>query len=237
MFCQFCGSNVPEDAVFCENCGKPVVKQQNAVPPVSQVAVQPMSVYNAPKMGFSNNINHASFQDALKKTKRGTGIFAVLLIIAPFVIALILSIKDDEPSYLTIGAVISLVFLFFNLIALAKRKAERQWEGQVIDQKTRTTYERNMEDRQRRSYEEYITTFRDNNGKKKTLIEGNVGNDAHPFYDYLNIGDRVRYYPIFNGFYEKYDKSNDTHIYCPACGTWTPVSEDYCQRCNTILLK
>lgn len=69
------------------------------------------------------------------------------------------------------------------------------------------------------------------------MTEGTYSNASHPFYDYLNVGDRVRFHPELGGFYEKYDKSSDTHIYCPVCGSWTAVGEDNCGGYGTVLLK
>lgn len=238
MFCENCGQPVPNDARFCDNCGQPVDGAVQSAPqtqatlqyarPTAADCIQP---------GFSNKINHPSFREAMKKTERGTGIFAVLLILAPIIVAFVLSVKDDNFTYLGIGGVISVVFLIFNLISAAGKKTEKQWDGTVVDKQTRTVRDRNLEDRGGRHYTEYTIVFRDERGKTKKYVEGTPHNDAHPFYDYLHVGDRVRYHPEFAGFYEKYDKSGDDRIYCPVCGNWTDITEDTCDNCGTVLLK
>ncbi len=238
MFCEHCGKNIPNDARFCEYCGKPI---DNVVQSAAQAQTAPqcgrVPVSSGIRPGFSKNINHPSFREAMKKSERGTGIFAVLLILAPIVVAFVLSVKDDNFAYLGIGGAVSAAFLIFNLIAAAKKKTEKQWDGTVIDKKTRILRNRNLEDRGGRHYTEYTIVFRDARGKIKKYVEGTPTHDAHPVYDYLNVGEQVRYHPAFGGFYEKYDKSGDSHIYCPVCGSWTAITEDNCQSCGTILLK
>lgn len=238
MFCENCGKQISNDAKFCEHCGQPIEGAVQTAPqaqPDAQIDQTPVSSGIRP--GFSDKISHPSFREAMQKAARGTGIFAVLLILAPIVVAFVLSIKDDNFSYLGIGGAVSVIFLIFNLISATKKKSEKQWDGTVIDQQIRTVRNRNSEDPGGRHYTKYVTIFRDERGKTKKLTEGTTYNDAHPFYNYLAIGDRVRYHPEFSGFYEKYDKSHDTHIYCPVCGNWTAVTEDTCDNCGTVLLK
>jgi hypothetical protein len=54
-------------------------------------------------------------------------------------------------------------------------------------------------------------------------------------YDYLDIGDRVRYHPALET-YEKYDKSKDEVIYCNVCRRGTRFN-DRCERCKNLLFK
>lgn len=234
MFCEHCGKPVPNDASFCEHCGQPV----DGAP---QAQTAPQSVRTPASLGirpgFSDQINHPSFREAMKKTERGTGVFAVLLILAPIVVALVLSVKDENFAYLGVGGAVSVFFLIINLISAVRKKAEKQWDGTVIDKQTRTVCEKNLEDRDGRYYTEYTIVFQDARGRTKKHTEGTPKNDAHPFYDYLKAGDRVRYHPEFNGFYEKYDKAGDTHIYCPVCGRWIAIEQDVCDNCGTVLLK
>ena len=57
------------------------------------------------------------------------------------------------------------------------------------------------------------------------------------YYDYLKIGDKVRYHPNFHYKYEKYDKTHDRFVPCVMCDTMNPVHEDKCKKCGTPLLK
>jgi hypothetical protein len=59
-----------------------------------------------------------------------------------------------------------------------------------------------------RTYMEYTTVITTDAGKKKTIVEKDSGRNM---YDYLAVGDRVRYHPKF-GTYEKYDKSKKTAL-------------------------
>lgn len=224
MFCKHCSMQMPDNAVFCANCGAPAGGGQSA------------AAYPYVSPGFSDRINHPSFRQAIKKARKGTGIFAVLLIAAPIIITLVISIKEDDFVYLGIGAAVSLIFLVINLISAAKRSAEKQWDGVVADKQTRSVRSRDRENGGS-YYTEYVTVFRDERGKTKKRTEGTPTNDAHLYYDYLNVGDRVRYHPEFGGFFEKYDKSGDAYIYCPVCGSWNAITEDVCGGCGTVLLK
>ena len=79
----------------------------------------------------------------------------------------------------------------------------------------------------------YVLVFRTTDGQKKTLEE----RKTTKYYDYFRIGDRVRYHPQLNGFYEKYDKSLDRYLICPICGRENKIKNDRCKYCNNILVK
>ena len=82
------------------------------------------------------------------------------------------------------------------------------------------------------TYTEYTTIINTNAGKKKTIVEKDSGRHM---YDYLSVGDRVRFHPRF-GTYEKYDKFKD-RIYCNVCSMMNPIQNDRCKRCNNLLFK
>lgn len=92
---------------------------------------------------------------------------------------------------------------------------------------------KNSDDGTYRTYTEYTTVIRIDTGKEKKLIERDSQRDM---YDYLAVGDRVRYHPMF-GTYEKYDKSRDRIIYCNVCSMMNPIKNDRCKRCNNLLFK
>ena len=74
---------------------------------------------------------------------------------------------------------------------------------------------------------DYAKRWKDKNKKVDNAI----------FYEYLNEGDRVRFLPRLNGYYEKYDKSHDTYLICPACLKKNVSVNDRCAHCGIILLK
>ena len=180
-------------------------------------------------VGFSDKIYDPAVQAALKKNKMAAAIFFILLILAPIVICIILSIKNDDNSLIAVGFGVSLVFLAINIISFLNQKLKKQWDGEVVNKYT---------ERKRRggdshgSYTVRVVELRTDSGKKKK-ISGTV----NPYYEYLNIGDKVRYYPQFNNYYEKYDKSNDTYLICPVCGTKNDIGEDTCKRCKVPVIK
>ncbi|MGI6616222.1 MAG: hypothetical protein ACOX30_09480 [Dethiobacteria bacterium] len=92
---------------------------------------------------------------------------------------------------------------------------------------------RGGEDGNYSTYTEFTTVINTDAGKKRTIRE--KGSQRH-MYDYLAVGDRVRFYPRF-GTYEKYDKSKDRIIYCNICSMMNPIQNDRCQRCHNLLFK
>jgi hypothetical protein len=58
MFCSECGTQNPDTNQFCKNCGKPLVRRQQAVQP----AVQPVPVAAAPPATQPVPVPAASYQ-------------------------------------------------------------------------------------------------------------------------------------------------------------------------------
>jgi hypothetical protein len=142
---------------------------------------------------------------------------------------------DDFPfgESLVIGVGIALVMLVVNLLALRKTK-QPMWEGVVVNKYSKEKSEhRGGEDNNYRTYTEYTTIINTDAGKKKTIVEKDSGRHM---YDYLSVGDRVRFHPRF-GTYEKYDKSKDRIIYCSVCTMMNSIQNDRCKRCNNLLFK
>lgn len=151
------------------------------------------SAANGVSPGFSTNKNHPSFKRAVKKARQGTKAFALVLILAPLAVCALLSIKNGDGSSLLIGGAVSLLFLVFNLVSMAKARAQKSWDGTVVDKELRTLHDNNQQGSA--YYVEYVTDFRDKQGKTRKHKEGTPTNEAHPVYDYLKIGERVRYHP------------------------------------------
>ena len=70
-------------------------------------------------------------------------------------------------------------------------------------------------------------------GKIKRIVERDIRREM---YDYLAVGDRVRYYPAFDSF-EKYDKSQDSIIYCNVFRMMNSIERERCKRCNNLLFR
>ena len=60
---------------------------------------------------------------------------------------------------------------------------------------------------------------------------------GHPLYDYLEVGDRVRFHPRLNVALEKYDKTGDEYLLCPFCGRQNPLDAHACVKCTRPLLR
>lgn len=228
MFCSKCGKEIVAEAAFCSECGSPVTRVIQKKQPLTGSSV---------RIGFSDRIKDPSIVAMQKKMNRSAGIFFLILIPLPIIATFIVGLVKDDFSYLPVGFVLSAIFLVTNIFSFIKNKAKKSWDGVVTDKKTRNTYERNSNDDERKTYTEYTVVFRDDSGKRRKLTEGSPTNDAHPYYDYLNIGDRVRFHPQFNDFYEKYDKTRDTYLYCAICGKPNDITEEHCKYCNTLLIK
>jgi hypothetical protein len=104
------------------------------------------------------------------------------------------------------------------------------WEGVVVNKYSKEKYKHRDEPE---TYTEFTVVIQIDTGKKKTIVE--IGS-RRKMYDYLSVGDRVRYHPKFDS-YEKYDKSKDRIIYCNICYTMNPIQNDRCKRCNNLLFK
>lgn len=224
---------MPDNCAFCPSCGKTAetapkgtntVKNYIHTTEFPDARIQP---------GFSDKIDDPLIKAALKKNKRFTLVFAVFLVLAPIVVTFILSIKNDDFKNLTYGGILSLVFLIFSLLPAIKKSGKKPWDGTVVDKCTELR-KGNASDGGTIERIVYVVKFRKDNGRKSKLEESELN---HIYFDYLNIGDKIRYYPQFNCFYEKYDKSHDTYAICPICGTRNDIASDSCSRCGVPVIK
>ena len=234
--CTVCGAELPEGAEFCIGCGAAInLATPKPVEP-RQTATHTPSLGGAGLVGFSDRCNSPEILAAAQKNKKSSIGCMWILVFVPligFPIAGLL--MDDFPfgEALVIGIGIALVMLVVNLLALRKTR-QRMWEGVVVNKYSKEKSEhRGGEDDNYRTYTEYTTIINTDAGKKKTIMEKDSGRHM---YDYLSVGDRVRYHPRF-GTYEKYDKSKDRIIYCNVCTMMNPIQNDRCKRCNNLLFK
>ena len=236
MFCPNCGNKLQEDAAFCSGCGKAVNLRTPEPMEVSQAASSAPLQGGAGLVGFSDRCNSPEIMTAAQKYKKSSIGCMWILVFVPligFPVAGLL--MDDFPfgESLVIGVGIALVMLIFNLLAMRRTK-QPMWEGVVVNKYSKEKSEhRGGEDDNYRTYTEYTTIINTDAGKKKTIVEKDSGRHM---YDYLSVGDRVRFHPRF-GTYEKYDKSKDRIIYCNVCSMMNPIQNDRCKRCNNLLFK
>lgn len=232
-YCANCGTELNFKAVFCGKCGRPLANQSHSNGPISN--------YNMPAcIGFSNHINNPEVMKTIEDIdKKGRGCIYIGIPL-PLIIFLIVSFATEEVKTvdaLVFGGGISLVFVLFYFFGSFLNNPKRSWDGIVIDKKTKNK-SRRMRDGDIQNYVQYTIYFRTDSGKKKLSVSKSYGDPNYrDYYDYLNIGDRVRYYPQLAFKYEKYDKTNDSVIPCMFCKTINDIHNDRCEVCNNLLFK
>jgi len=190
------------------------------------------------RVGYSTRINDPAFTRYVKNTNRWAAIFSVILAVVAvvgFYIAGEMGAEDMEnPQALFIGMGIGCMFLLIALGTVVGRKRSRTWDGVVVDKKVKKKQRRqgSENDYYYVDYLEYAVIIQERDGKKHRL----TAEDDDTVYNYYQLGDRVRHHARLNS-YEKYDKSEDSIIFCNACATLCDINDDYCHRCKCPLLK
>ena len=244
--CTACGATIPNNAVFCINCG--AAANSAKTQPTTEPKAPPQAAYSMPQqsvdtqhtglVGFSERCNSPEILAAAQKNKKFSMGCMWILVFVPligFPIAGLL--MEDFPfgEAVVIGVGIALVMLIVNLFGLRRAK-QPMWEGVITNKLSKERHHHNRtndESDTYSTYTEYTTVILTDAGKEKKLTERD---SQRVMYDYLTVGDRVRYHPTF-GTYEKYDKSKDRIIYCNVCSMMNPISNDRCKRCNNLLFK
>lgn len=190
------------------------------------------------RVGYSTRIKDPDFARYVKNTNRWAALFSVIMAfaaVAGFYIAGEMGADNMEnPQALFIGTGIGCMFLLIALFAMIGRKRSKTWDGVVVDKKVKKKQRRqgSEDDYYYADYLEYSVTVQEKDGKKHKM----TAEDDDTVYNYYQIGDRVRHHAGLNS-YEKYDKSEDSIIFCNACATLCDINDDYCYRCKCPLLK
>lgn len=236
MFCQSCGTKLPENAVFCINCGTSAHAGKAQGTKGTTPAAASRQQYTPPPnlIGFSNRCDDPEILEAARKNKKssmGCAWFFALLFPLGFLLAGLFIDEMPLNEAIIIGVGLGVLMLVINLVRVKGMKCP-VWEG-VVTQKHKKERRQHNRDNDPTTYTEYTTVIKIDTGKEKRIIEKDSGRDM---YDYLSVGDRVRYHPAFET-YEKYDKSKDKIIYCNVCRMMNPVANDRCKRCDNLLFK
>jgi len=188
------------------------------------------------RVGYSNKINDPAFQKYIRNSNRWSVVFSVGLAIAAVVGFTIYgesSSEMDNPQAFFIGLGIGAMFLLIALLQILGRKKSKTWDGTVVDKYVRKRRrKRKDQDDGYENYEEYTVVVKSQEGKIVKL----TAEDDDTRYNYFQIGDRVRHHKGLNSF-EKYDKSNDSIVFCNACASLNDIKDDFCFRCKCPLLK
>lgn len=183
--------------------------------------------------GYSDKIDHPAFARYINNANRWSFLFAAILAsaaVAGFYIYGETSREMANPEALYIGLGIGGMFLAIAAWQIIGRQRSKTWDGIVVDKKIgRKKRRRSDEDDWRTSY---TVVIRSDGGETHTIS----CEDDDTLYNYYRIGDRVRHHKGLNSF-EKYDKSEDTVIFCNACASLNDIRSDCCFRCKCPLLK
>jgi len=136
---------------------------------------------------------------------------------------------------MVIGGILA-VFWGTGLLFIFKKGAnEPDWDGIVKDKKVfqKTRRKKDSEGKAyTEEYKEFIVYIRKQNND---IFELKDEDSAR--YDYFNIGDYLHYHGVkYLNYFEKYDKSLDTIIFCASCRNICDIRDNYCERCGCILL-
>jgi len=230
MYCKHCGITLPDDTRFCTDCGAQMESAPDSRTPVG-----------GGRIGFSERIHDPAFARYHKNTNRWSAIFSIILAVAAIIGFYIYGETNREmenPQALFIGLGIGGMFLLIAIYSIIARKRSKTWDGVVahktVKQKNRRQSTGSGDNNYYiHHYTEYAVIVReDQSGKTHQL----TAEDDDTQYNYFQVGDHVRHHAGLNS-YEKYDKSQDSIIFCNACATLCQISDDVCFRCKCPLLK
>ena len=232
MFCPKCGALLRDGARFCESCG---ARMDDAGPRQDSSG----ELYgrapdgSRPAPGYSRLLDSEPVRLALEKQQRATRIAGIVLVLLPLLGFLIYGAVSDKMELgraLVTGLVVSAVFGLTTLVVTLKKKLSKPFEGTLSDKKHvhHISSSKHRAGRSRNEYFLYITDGDGKRRKKPTTVT---------VYNYLQVGDRLRYLPQFPQPFEKYDKSGDAEIVCMFCGCLSPIDRDECAACRNPLLK
>lgn len=227
MYCEQCGSLIEASSAFCSVCGRKVSVSENVLP--KHAKLQP---------GYTNRINDPAFAKYLKQSNKWASLFSFILAVIAFVgfsIAGALGLDGlENPQAMYIGLGIGGMFILIALFQIIGKKRSKTWDGLVINKTHKLKREKvgSGDDTYWKQVMVYKIHLKEASGKKHIIKH----RDNQTVYDYFHKGDAVRHHGGLNS-YEKYDKSNDSIIFCLACGHLHTIDEDICSQCKCPLPK
>lgn len=226
LYCTGCGKPAEKNSAVCPFCGMPYGKEKYAG----------KSAYGAGGLGWSDQVTNPCFKSHRRKNLVISLVLMIVFCIALYA-GLTLSGQLDPVGGLPVfGGIMAIIWIIWIIWLIASFVSRKDWEGVVENKNTYTKIVRKgSSDDNDNTYTEdvYEIHFRKNDGRRKKLVSRRVSE----WYDYLNIGEIVRYHGKNMDYYEKYDKRHDTVIPCASCGTKRDSRDTYCGRCGAVLLK
>ncbi len=223
--CPQCGKTNSQEDIYCSACGHTLNKD----------STEATKVQMQTRVGYSTRINDPAFSLYVRKSNRWAVIFALILAVIAFVGFTISGATGGEPGNpqsMYIGIGIGGMFLAIAFFQISGRKRSVTWDGIVVEKEKENKRRRTKGSDGFEYYMEFRVVVQRDNGKIYKMIAEN----DDTVYNYYNIGDKVRHHAGLNS-YEKYDKSNDSIIFCNACASLNDIEDEYCFRCHCPLLK
>ena len=221
--CKNCNAQLDDSEQVCRYCGTPVAPDAPAAETPS-----PAPAYGS--AGYSLLVDSDEVRSALKKNNRVSNIAVFVFVLLPFIGFLIygaVSDKMDIGQAAVYGLIVSAIFALVSLIVAIKHKLAKPFEGTVADKKKSIRMAKNNGVPRTK----YTIRFDCDDGKRRKK-EVSI-----PVYEYLEIGEKVRYLPQFPQPYEKYDKRADGEVLCMFCSKKNPLTETVCSFCHKPLIK
>lgn len=186
-------------------------------------------------MAFSTKIDDpafARFKTTSQKWAKGFSAVMAVAAVVGFPLYGAITGELEMPGSLYYGLALGGMFVVIALVQIARQRSDTTWDGAVVSKRV---YKGKTKDDDTGAY------------SKSTVYEMVVQSDdgrlhKHSFannpliYNYFKVGDRVRHHKGFSP-YEKFDKSEDTNIFCIACYEPNSMANDICTRCKCPLLK
>ena len=229
IICKNCSAQLDDSDKVCRYCGTPIIPDTPAAVPYAT----PVSAPLTGSVGYSRLVDSEEVVAALKKNNRVSNIAVAVFVVLPFLGFLIygaVSDKMDVGKAAVYGIIISAIFAFASLIVAIKHKLDKPFEGTVADKK-KSFRSGSSQVRGGKSRTKYTVRFDCEDGKRRKK-EVSI-----PVYEYLEIGERVRYLPRFPQPFEKYDKRKDGDVLCMFCSRRNPLTETTCSFCHKPLIK
>lgn len=190
------------------------------------------------RKGYSDKIGDPAFAKYIENSSKYAWIFSFIIASAAIIGFFIYgqtSREMDNPQALYIGLGIGGMFMAIAFLTNRSKQKSTTWDGTVcdkqIEKKKRKVYNTGN-DYYIQDYQLFKVIIQSNHRKKYELTAEN----DDTVYNYYHIGDKVRHHGKLNS-YEKYDKSDDTIIFCNACASLNEMCDDTCHRCGCPLLK
>ncbi len=228
MYCRNCGTKLNDSDSFCDKCGTAVRRNVSQPEPLHTVAA-----HSHNSGGYSQRVDSEEIKAYLAMQRRWLNLCLVIMVIAPIVGFCIYALCSSDITIaeaFTYGPIVSLIMFCCGIYPTIKQKMQKSYIGTVIEKREKTVHWDDDYDSNRVTY--YIVT-RDTNGKKHT----HKSSGYRGIYNYLRVGDEIRFLPQFPAPFEKKKEPNDTHTCCVFCQNTVSLDADTCPCCKAPVLK